>query len=965
MSPADAEPVVRLFGPVTAVVDGREVALGGARQRAVLAWLALQVGRPVSVDGIVAAVWGDDPPPTVANTLQVYVSALRRALRGSGLEIARTGSSYRLAAGLDDVDAARLERLASEGRAALRGGEPERAVARLREGLSWWRAEPFAGLADRPFAAAAAAELHRVRLGAGLDLGAALCALGRADEAVAEARRLQADHPYDEACWELTISALYHAGRQADALAAYREAAQVLADDLGLDPSDRLTALQAAVLAHTLASPVPPTAADPPPASGPLDTVVELVGREELAAEVADLLARARLVTLAGLGGVGKTALALTVGRMLREGGAEVELADVSAATTAEQAAELICVAAGVDPGTDPVAALTSTDRDLVVVVDNAEQVDGADRLLADVLRSAAHLRVLVTSRVALGIRGEHLVAVPPLSAPAAAVLFARRAAEVQPGIDLAPHADTVGRLCRLAGDLPLAVEIVASRLRSTAITDLAESLHDRGSGVLDLAGPADLPERQRTVRTVVAWAVDRVSPDAARALSRLALVTGPITGAMVRRVIGADGDDPDHAPSGEAVDDAVAELVAAALLEGPDGRGRVRVAEPVAELVIARADPATRAGDEGRLVDVVVATAAEADGIERLRADQPTVDSALVLSGRLADPVRCVALLTGLLRYSLVADRTAHLLRYADRVRGLAVPPTASAELAATAQLATGMLAARFSRGDAVELLTAALDAAAGLGLDPELVVNGWCYLGSVHCMGGDVVEGRRCADEASRAAGEDVELVTTTRDFSSLVSTYEGDHERSVELILEALVEARRRDDDYVIVELLQRAAEPLMELGRHDEADRFLDEAFALSRTVSIGPLATRLVGMRSMADIALGRPAAAMGHASEVIRMSREGQSDPMFEYLAVRTLAAARALVCDPAGSGELDGAATALFADVGIGADEMWTGPLRAVLEPARESAEHRAAAVLGGAVPRQVVDRWLEAVSR
>ena len=354
MSPADAEPVVRLFGPVTAVVDGREVALGGARQRAVLAWLALQVGRPVSVDGIVEAVWGDDPPPTVANTLQVYVSALRRALRGSGLEIARTGSSYRLAAGLDDVDAARLERLASEGRAALRGGEPERAVARLREGLSWWRAPPFAGLTDRPFAAAAAAELHRVRLGAGLDLGAALCALGRADEAVAEARRLQADHPYDEACWELTIHALYHAGRQADALAAYREAAQVLADDLGLDPSDRLTALQAAVLAHTLASPVPPTAADPPPASGPLDTVVELVGREELAAEVADLLARARLVTLAGLGGVGKTALALTVGRMLREGGAEVELADVSAATTAEQAAELICVAARGRPGDRP-----------------------------------------------------------------------------------------------------------------------------------------------------------------------------------------------------------------------------------------------------------------------------------------------------------------------------------------------------------------------------------------------------------------------------------------------------------------------------------------------------------------------------------------------------------------------------------------------------------------------------------
>ena len=184
-------------------------------------------------------------------------------------------------------------------------------------------------------------------------------------------------------------------------------------------------------------------------------------------------------------------------------------------------------------------------------------------------------------------------------------------------------------------------------------------------------------------------------------------------------------------------------------------------------------------------------------------------------------------------------------------------------------------------------------------------------------------------------------------------------------MELILGALVEARRRDDDYVIVDLLQRAAEPLMELGRDDEADRFLDEALALSRTVSIGPLATRLVGMRSMADIALGRPAAAMGHASEVIRMSREGQSDPMFEYLAVRTLAAARALVCNQAGSGELDGAATALFADVGIGADKMWTGPLRAVLEPARESAEHRAAAVLGGAVPRQVVDRWLEAVSR
>ena len=235
-----------LLGPVEAVRNGDVLRLGGKRQKALLALLLLQPGRAVPVDTLADELWNGEPPAGAETTIRSYVSRLRSVL-GDEPALASTGAGYALATDPERVDAARFERLAREGHEALARGSPRRAAERLRAALELWRGDALAELADEGALRREASRLHDLRLAAVEARLDADLRLGRATELVEELEQLVEEAPYHERLWSHLMLALYRAGRQADALAAYRRARTRL-DELGLEPGEELRRLEQAIL---------------------------------------------------------------------------------------------------------------------------------------------------------------------------------------------------------------------------------------------------------------------------------------------------------------------------------------------------------------------------------------------------------------------------------------------------------------------------------------------------------------------------------------------------------------------------------------------------------------------------------------------------------------------------------------------------------------------------------------------
>jgi len=243
-----AELDIRLLGPIGAERNGESVALGGPRQRAVLARLGLVAGQVVTVDRLVDDVWGGAPPATAVNTLQSYVSLLRRAL-GDATRLRREGPGYLLAVDRRQLDAARFEEGAQAGRACL-GDDPATALALLDRALDEWRGPALADVADEEWARAAIVRWEELRLAAVESRFDALLALGRHAETIGELERAADEFPLREGLARRLMMALYRSGRQADALRVFNRTRELLADELGLDPTPDLVALQTAILNH-------------------------------------------------------------------------------------------------------------------------------------------------------------------------------------------------------------------------------------------------------------------------------------------------------------------------------------------------------------------------------------------------------------------------------------------------------------------------------------------------------------------------------------------------------------------------------------------------------------------------------------------------------------------------------------------------------------------------------------------
>jgi DNA-binding SARP family transcriptional activator len=302
-----------LLGPVEVVDDGRAIPLGGSKQRALLALLALQAGRAVSPDRLIDELWGSRPPATAAKALQVHVSRLRSSLAADVIQTRADG--YALAADPDRVDAIRFERLIA---AAPRAADVARAVEHA---LALWRGTPLADLAHEPFARPHIARLQELRLRA-LELRTeALLARGRHDELIAELEALIAQEPYRERLRAQLMIALYRGDRQADALAAFQSARRTLRDELGLEPGERLRELQRSILAQSpeLAAPrADPEPVLPHPLQFPADA--PFAGRAHELARLRERWATGGCVFVAGEAGIGKTRLAARFARSAHGG---------------------------------------------------------------------------------------------------------------------------------------------------------------------------------------------------------------------------------------------------------------------------------------------------------------------------------------------------------------------------------------------------------------------------------------------------------------------------------------------------------------------------------------------------------------------------------------------------------------------------------------------------------------------
>jgi DNA-binding SARP family transcriptional activator len=238
----------RLLGPLEALDGERPLPLGGTRQRALLALLLVEANRVVPADRLVDELWPEGPPPTAATALQVYVSRLRKVLGANA--IATRGPGYVVEVDPEALDLHRFERAASAGRRALAEGDAAGAAELLEGVLAEWRGPALADLVREPAAEPLIARLEGLRVSALEDRIEADLAIGRHGELVDELEAVVAEHPHRERLRAQLMLALYRAGRQADALAAYREGRRALVDELGIEPGPTLQRLEQAILVH-------------------------------------------------------------------------------------------------------------------------------------------------------------------------------------------------------------------------------------------------------------------------------------------------------------------------------------------------------------------------------------------------------------------------------------------------------------------------------------------------------------------------------------------------------------------------------------------------------------------------------------------------------------------------------------------------------------------------------------------
>ncbi|HST85746.1 MAG TPA: BTAD domain-containing putative transcriptional regulator [Kineosporiaceae bacterium] len=620
-----ADVQIHLLGPLELLIGGRLVPAGGPRQRALLALLALSVGVAVPASHLVELLWEDAPPPAAANTVQVYVSRLRRLFTADGgvSPLHSVSGAYLLDLPSEAIDAGRFEALSDRGRARLATGHPA-AAEDLRAALAVWRGAALPDLAGTAVARAAVARLESMRLAVLADRIDADALLGRHVTLIPELAGLVLEYPLDERFVGQLMTAHYRAGRQAEAFAVYTSAADRLADELGVDPGPALRALHTRILRQDAEldpgidgriQAEPASAGWKLPAGPRLDqtTSASLIGRR---AELSIAMAlighpEARLITVFGPGGAGKTRLVAEVATLLaaETNAIRVIFVPLAAVFDAAQVPAEICRVLDAEPDWPGEPAMEVAIRALsagpaVVVLDNLEQL-AADDLsgVAEMLARVGKLTVLATSRTVLGLPGERLLRLGPLPLPAvgadcdlasvlgaeAVQLFRERARAALPEFEVTvANAGVVAALCRGLDGLPLALELAAARVRVLPPEEILHRL-DRRLELLT-GGAAHLPARQRSMWAALDWSARLLDPSELLIFGQLSVFVGGWTLAAAEQVCGPLPVEPSTV-------DVLARLAEKSLVVA-DGTGRLGMLETVRDYAqeVLAADPAVAA---------------------------------------------------------------------------------------------------------------------------------------------------------------------------------------------------------------------------------------------------------------------------------------------------------------------------------------------------------------------------------
>ncbi|MEV6599838.1 BTAD domain-containing putative transcriptional regulator [Actinoplanes sp. NPDC051346] len=474
--------------------------LGPAKQRAVMAALALHVGNPVSTDYMLGMVWGPAQPVSARQLVHTYVARLRRLLepdlppRGRTNIISSEPGGYRLVTSRELVDVTRFELLYRQAKQFLCADEPQRAFELLSEAMRLWRDPELAELTALLNSPEALDLLRRRWSEAALDYVRCGLDLKQAAAVLPAARRLAITEPMNETAQALYIVALEQTGRRAAAVRHFDDIRVMLKAELGVQPGSQLSDAYRAVLAGDDTpgrAGVPGTEQVRPPWYGRGPGLGPLIYRERDLDAVMSLLAEQRLLTVTGPPGCGKSTLALRAAACLRDnllGG--VAVLDCAEITSSDRLDRQLSMLLGAEPGTAPSRLLG--DQQMLIVLDDVEHViDACVEVVDDVVRACPNVSVVVTSREPLGVPYETVWRLRPLGVSSgdearwgaetpAVQLFARRAAQVSPGFRLgADDLSTVAELCARLDDLPLAVELAAECLATETLDELVRRLDD------------------------------------------------------------------------------------------------------------------------------------------------------------------------------------------------------------------------------------------------------------------------------------------------------------------------------------------------------------------------------------------------------------------------------------------------------------------------------------------------------
>ncbi|MFD4294319.1 BTAD domain-containing putative transcriptional regulator [Rhodococcus sp. NPDC058505] len=553
--------VVALLGAVSTRRDGSLVPLPGPRARTLLVALARTPGRVRGASALIEDVWGDDPPRSPTNALHTQISRLRSALPDGAVE--STAHGYRLVLTRTQVDLTLARVLEQAAQQHLADGDPRAAAESVRAAQALWRGEPGADLPAGAPARELVEEAAQRRAALDAALLAALVTAGDLRQALPLARAAADRSPLDEQAHGQLMLVLAGLGLANEALDVFAGLRERLADRLGTDPSPRLVELNAAVLtgaaptfggqARAAGSAVPAVAEPLPGAAEPVPSAVglraapnALLGRDADLDAVDDLLAAARVVTLLGPGGTGKTRLAHAIG--LRAAAdlpvALVELAplrsgaDVIGAISATLGLSEIELTPGAGLTRARIHDARNRLRDALsarpslLILDNCEHlIDDVAAVVADLVAVSDRVTVLATSRAPLAINAEVVYPLAPLevdeSGSPATELFRTRARAVRPSVRLDPR--EVARLCRTLDGLPLAIELAAARVRTMSVAEINTRLTDRFT--LLRSGDRTSPERHRTLRAVIDWSWNLLGSGQQAALRRLCRFPGGVTG--------------------------------------------------------------------------------------------------------------------------------------------------------------------------------------------------------------------------------------------------------------------------------------------------------------------------------------------------------------------------------------------------------------------------------------------------